>query len=347
MHEQVRQHGRYRRTLRVPRSRAWMVPSGSCKRRFQPPLHIQHYPPPLVRRVGLDRLDHQVMIDGIEELLDIQIQHPVLLLAPQRHFASASSAPRRGRYPYESSWKIDSVRASSASAATVCATRSATVRTPRILTPPPCGLGISTARTGAGNTSLTTSGSRSYRGYPSDRTRIPARDCLSTPGAPLFALTLFHASHTSCFGITNGFSCDPDLLTCLLPGHTARLLMRTNPDAPAPSLRSYARSLSHYYGPVRQQVPRRYSAPHSFRRSARSLSHPAEAGRSIGTRLPAFHAKAADRARAAFMPGTTWPVNGYPPDLSRSYWDAPVPMPLSWSRHVISGSLTLAFPIPA
>jgi hypothetical protein len=70
-------------------------------------------------------------------------------------------------------------------------------------------------------------------------------------------------------------------------------------------------------------------------------------GHSTGTRLPAFHAKAADRARAAFMPGTAWPVNGYPPGLSRSYWDAPVPMPPIWSRHVISGSLTLAFPVPA
>src|SRR5258708_9897177 len=85
----------------------------------------------------------------------------------------------------------------------------------------------------------------------------------------------------------------------------------------------------------------------SFSCPAHSLSHPATARRSISTRLPAFHAKAADRARAAFMPGTAWPVNGYPPGSSRGYWDAPVPMPPIWSRHVISGSLTLAFPIPA
>jgi len=30
----------------------------------------------------------------------------------------------------------------------------------------------------------------------------------------------------------------------------------------------------------------------------------------IGTRLPTFRAKAAGQARAAFMPGTAWPVNG-------------------------------------
>ena len=35
-------------------------------------------------------------------------------------------------------------------ATTVCATRSATVGTPRILVPPPCGFGISTASTGGG-----------------------------------------------------------------------------------------------------------------------------------------------------------------------------------------------------
>src|ERR1022692_4781101 len=85
----------------------------------------------------------------------------------------------------------------------------------------------------------------------------------------------------------------------------------------------------------------------SFRCAARSLSPPAHAGGRIGTRLPKFRAEAADRARAAFMPGTTWPVNGYPPGSSRGYWDAPVPMPSLWSRHVSSGSLALAFPVPA
>src|ERR1017187_1369265 len=72
----------------------------------------------------------------------------------------------------------------------------------------------------------------------------PFRDCLSTPGAPLFALTRLYASHTSCFGITTGLSCDPDLFTCLLPGHAARLLMRTNPDEPAPSLRPHYRGFT-------------------------------------------------------------------------------------------------------
>src|SRR5258708_14902672 len=137
-----------------------------------------------------------------------------------------------------------SVGPPSASAATVCATRSATVGTPRILTPPPCGLGISTARTGGGK-------------YVPDDIRFQilyrlflrsdsksSRDCLSTPGAPLFALTRLYASHTSCFGITNGLPSGPDLSTRLLPGTTPPFLMRTNPDEPAPSLHPHYTSFT-------------------------------------------------------------------------------------------------------
>jgi hypothetical protein len=42
---------------------------------------------------------------------------------------------------------------------------------------------------------------------------------------------------------------------------------------------------------------------------------------------PTFHVKAADRARVAYMPGTTWPVTGSPPDISWSLVLAPVLMP--------------------
>src|SRR5215510_16126611 len=45
-------------------------------------------------------------------------------------------------------------------------------------------------------------------------------DCPSTPAAPLFALTRLYASHTSCFGILNGFTSGLDLLTRLLPDQT-------------------------------------------------------------------------------------------------------------------------------
>ena len=38
------------------------------------------------------------------------------------------------------------------------------------------------------------------------------------PAAPLLRLTCLYASHTSCFGMTNGLSIGPDLPTRLLPG---------------------------------------------------------------------------------------------------------------------------------
>jgi hypothetical protein len=41
---------------------------------------------------------------------------------------------------------------------------------------------------------------------------------------------------------------------------------------------------------------------------------------------PTFRAEAADRARAASMPDTTWPISGHPPDLSRDPVDTPVSM---------------------
>ena len=66
----------------------------------------------------------------------------------------------------------------------------------------------------------------------------------------------------------------------------------------------------------------------------------------VGVRLPTFHAEAADRTRAASMPDTTWPISGHPPGSSRRHLTAPVLMSTNLLRHVNSGSLTLAFPIP-
>jgi hypothetical protein len=67
-----------------------------------------------------------------------------------RQAATASSADRPGRYPYESGWKLGSTFGSRYIRTTVCATLSATVGTPRIRTPLPPTFGISTAFTGGG-----------------------------------------------------------------------------------------------------------------------------------------------------------------------------------------------------
>ena len=57
--------------------------------------------------------------------------------------------------------------------------------------------------------------------------------------------------------------------------------------------------------------------------------------RRIASDLLLFHAKAADRARVASMPDTTWPINGHTPDSSRDRFDTPVSMsPVSLSTRL-------------
>src|SRR5215470_2034805 len=55
----------------------------------------------------------------------------------------------------------------------------------------------------------------------------------------------------------------------------------------------------------------------------------------IRARLLTFRVKAADRAHVASMPDTAWPVNGHPPDSSRSSRYAPVSMSAAFvtTRH--------------
>ena len=77
--------GRDRRSLR---SSAVPLPQGAIghlQRRFQPPLHVQQNP--FLAGVRLHRLDDEIMIQGVEELLDVQINHPVALPAPLTAFS--------------------------------------------------------------------------------------------------------------------------------------------------------------------------------------------------------------------------------------------------------------------
>src|SRR5918998_2177975 len=46
----------------------------------------------------------------------------------------------------------------------------------------------------------------------------------------------------------------------------------------------------------------------------------------VEAHLLPFHAEAADQARVVYMPNTTWPVSGHPPDSSRNTPHAPVSM---------------------
>ncbi len=144
------------------------------------------------------------MVDPVKQFSDIQFDHPVIPPAAFPGYPSASIADFPGRYPYESAAKIGSTFGSKCIFTTICATRSATVGIPRILTPP-LFFGISTAFTAAENSSLRTSGSRFCTGSLSGLFQISPIVSSSTPAAPLFAFTRLYASHTVCLGISYGF----------------------------------------------------------------------------------------------------------------------------------------------
>ena len=102
---------------------------------------------------------------------------------------------------------------------------------------------------------------------------------------------------------------------------------RTPHDGLAPSLhpryRRFAATTS------QSANPPRIGTQHLTVSAARwSPSHQHSASR-IGVGLPTFPAAAADQARVAFMPDTTWPVSGHPPGSSRRQPEAPVSMSCS------------------
>jgi hypothetical protein len=81
----------------------------------------------------------------------------------------------------------------------------------------------------------------------------------------LFALTLFHASQTARFKISNGLPGDFSSPTRLLPGQ--RLVDRTNGHGRPGTFAPPSLQRAHrYYEPVRRRAPRRYSIPHGVNR---------------------------------------------------------------------------------
>src|SRR5215831_14157099 len=97
-----------------------------------------------------------------------------------------------------------------------------------------------------------------------------AMECPSTPAAPWFALTLLYASHTSRFGMSNGFA----LSTGLLP----------SPVDPAQELNNAAPSIQLHYRVAWSPLPTAGSegpsllsctASHLLRQGFRGTSSPA------------------------------------------------------------------------
>jgi hypothetical protein len=106
----------------------------------------------------------------------------------------------------------------------------------------------------------------------------------------------------------------------------------------------------HYHGMVRPCAPHQYSTPSRFlplealpatQRPQATTAPLAARGRgTTGSHVP--H-RSPDQARATSMPETTWAVLGYPPGSSRTMQASPVLISPRAFRHVISGSLALAF----
>jgi hypothetical protein len=180
------------------------------------------------------------MVNGVEELFDVQVQNPVLLLAtrPTHRDRIQRRTPRP--ITVESSWKIASVLASSVIATTVWAILSATVGTPNVRVPPP-DFGMSTDLTGGGKYDPADIRFQIlyrlfFRSFSKASTDTP-----STPAAPLLAAIRLYASQTSCFEISNDLVVWPDMPTRLLPENLSGCSGEHLVDDPAPSLPAHYR----------------------------------------------------------------------------------------------------------
>ena len=118
------------------------------QRGLQPPPHIQHHPDGV--GVRFHRLDEQVPRHAVEELLDVQLDHPVPL--PAALAGILHRVQRRPSGPVSEGVRVEDGLHPSHQMPGHHGLRHAVGDSGNasILVPPPCGLGISTARTGGG-----------------------------------------------------------------------------------------------------------------------------------------------------------------------------------------------------
>ena len=268
-------------------------------------------------------MNHEFPGNGVEELLDIQIDNPVVLPAPLPAYPDRVMSRLSRPIAIGVAVKPRLHQRLQKLATTVWATLSAIVGTPSILTPAPCGLGISTALTGGGKYDPELIRFQILYRLSRRSASNSSSACPSTPGAPLFALTCRHAS-TRLLRNRKRLLCRPWHVLSVPPGPMARLI-QTNHGEPAPSLHPHHRGILATTG--RSASERRIGTQClRFLPSAGSLSRPGHQPELCRIDLLTFRARAADQAHAASTPDTTWPIHGHPPGSSRAN-QIPISMP--------------------
>ena len=151
-----------------------------------------------------------------------------------------------------------------------------------------------------------------------------AKDCPSTPAAPLLALTFRYAFQISVFGMSNGFLADFVSSTQLLPWLVD---CRTTPDGTPPSLQVHYRP---FITTTRRSVlltRTRYSAACGLATCRSPGGFPLQSTKTrIVSRSSPVPLQSPNQARATFMPDTAKAVNRYPFGLSQDSIKAPVLM---------------------
>src|ERR1019366_8391378 len=230
-------------------------------------------------------------------------------------------------------------------ATVVCATLSAIVGTPSIRVPPPCGLGISTALTGATNQVPELIRFQILKRLFSRSFSNAFKSCPSTPGAPLLAFTCRHASHTSSLGIANDLSSGPVMRPRFLPAPTGSWLIESTSPMSRPLRSTTTPASSSFTANTSQSASERlnrYSMPPvsavgTLPLAARQTDAQARTAAS-NARLLTFHARAADQDHAASTPGTTWPGTRDPARLvSEDEAGPPILMPSKPFRRLNNG----------
>src|SRR6516162_5190335 len=154
----------------------------------------------------------------------------------------------------QSARKIGSRIGSITCLTTICATRSATVGTPKILSPP-LFWGMETARTGGGKELPELIRFQILYRFPDKSASNCSIHCSSTPAAPRLDLTALYASYTKRFSILNGW------FVCL--SHASRSscfqLFRSCDRLTRPLCSSPITGLRRSYESVRPSAPHRYS----------------------------------------------------------------------------------------